>query len=122
MSTDQAIGHVDAVTLDCADPQVLADFYQRATGWPRVYDTGEYVYLAGEGTFQLGFQRVADQAQAEWPSRTRQGHLGLSVFDLDEAEKSLLALGATKATVQPDETIFRVLIDPSGHPFYVYVR
>jgi catechol 2,3-dioxygenase-like lactoylglutathione lyase family enzyme len=122
LTTDQQIGHVDAVTLDCTDPQALADFYQRATGWPRVYDSGEYVYLAGDGTFQLGFQRVADQAPPDWPSPIRQGHLGVSVVDLDEAEESLLALGATQAKVQPDEKTFRVLIDPAGHPFYVYVR
>jgi len=23
---------------------------------------------------------------------------------------------------QPDEKIMRVLLDPAGHPFYVYVR
>ena len=51
-----------------------------------------------------------------------QAHLGLSVPDLDRAEAQLLALGATKASPQPNEAIMRVLIDPAGHPFYVYVR
>jgi catechol 2,3-dioxygenase-like lactoylglutathione lyase family enzyme len=120
--SESVIGQVDGVTLDCPDPKVLADFYQRATGWPTVYDTGEYVYLAGPGTFQLGFQRVAEQAAPSWPGTARQAHLAFSVTDLDEGERRLRALGATRAAYQPDETTFRVLLDPAGHPFYVYVR
>jgi hypothetical protein len=46
----------------------------------------------------------------------------LSVPDLDRAEAQLHALGAIKASPQPDEKIMRVLLDPVGHPFYVYVR
>ena len=52
------IGQVDAITLDSPDPQSLAAFYGTVTGWETVFDTHEYVYLAGEGSFQLGFQRV----------------------------------------------------------------
>jgi catechol 2,3-dioxygenase-like lactoylglutathione lyase family enzyme len=103
MTADQSVvGQVDAITLDCPDPKALADFYQRATGWPTAYDTGEYVYLAGPGTFQLGFQRVADQAPPSWPATVRQGHLGFSVADLDDGERRLLGLGATKAAPQPN--------------------
>jgi catechol 2,3-dioxygenase-like lactoylglutathione lyase family enzyme len=123
MSTDPSvIGQVDGITLDCPDPKQLATFYQRATGWPIVYDTDEFVYLGGPGTFQLGFQRVAEQQPPEWPSPSRQGHLAFSVSVLDDGEKRLLELGATKADVQPNEALWRVLIDPAGHPFYVYVR
>jgi hypothetical protein len=71
---------------------------------------------------QLGFQRVTDQAPPSWPATVRQGHLGFSVADLDDGERRLLGLGATKAAPQPNEALFRVLIDPAGHPFYVYVR
>jgi len=116
------IGQVDAITLDCPDPQSLAAFYRTATGWETVFDTHEYVYLASEGSFQLGFQRVPAQRPPAWPSQVAQAHLGLSVPDLDRAEAQLLALGATKASPQPDEKIMRVLLDPVGHPFYVYVR
>ena len=117
-----AIGQLDAMTLDCPDPQSLAAFYQAATGWEKVFDTHEYVYLAGAGSLQVGFQRVGNQQQPSWPSQVAQAHLGLSVPDLDQAEAQLLALGATKASPQPNEAIMRVLIDPAGHPFYVYVR
>jgi catechol 2,3-dioxygenase-like lactoylglutathione lyase family enzyme len=62
------IGQVDAITLDCPDPQSLAAFYRTVTGWETVFDTHEYVYLAGEGSFQLGFQRVPGQRPPAWPS------------------------------------------------------
>ncbi len=116
------IGQVDAITLDCPDPQSLASFYRAVTGWKTAFDTYEYVYLAGEGSFQLGFQRVEGQKAAAWPSRAAQAHLGLSVPDLDSAEAQLLGLGALRADPQPNEQIMRVLVDPAGHPFYVYVR
>ena len=116
------IGSVDAITLDCPDPQALAGFYRDVTGWETVFDIYEFVYLAGEGSFQLGFQRVDGQQAPAWPSRVAQAHLGLSVPDLDTAEAQLLALGAVKADPQPNEQIMRVLLDPAGHPFYVYVR
>jgi catechol 2,3-dioxygenase-like lactoylglutathione lyase family enzyme len=116
------IGSVDAITLDCPDPRALAAFYQQVTGWQIVFDNGEYVYLAGDGTFQLGFQRLANQQAPEWPSRVAQAHLGLSVADLDTAETQLTALGASRVDLQPDTQIMRVMLDPLGHPFYVYVR
>jgi len=116
------IGQVDTITLDCPDPQSLAAFYRTVTGWETVFDTHEYVYLAGEGSLQVGFRRVEGQEQPSWPSPAAQAHLGLSVPDLDRAEAQLLALGAARASPQPDEQIMRVLLDPVGHPFYVYVR
>jgi catechol 2,3-dioxygenase-like lactoylglutathione lyase family enzyme len=102
--------------------QALAAFYQAATGWETVFDTHEFVYLAGAGSLQVGFQRAGNQQRPSWPSPVAQAHLGLSVPDLDRAEAQLLALGATKAGPQPNEKIMRVLLDPAGHPFYVYVR
>jgi len=47
-------------------------------------------------------------------------HLDLIVADLDEGESAVIALGATKAGVQPG-TKFRVFLDPAGHPFCLCV-
>ena len=116
------VGQLDAITLDCPDPQSLAAFYREVTGWQTVFDTPEYVYLAGAGSLQVGFQRAGNQQEPSWPSPVAQAHVGVSVPDLDSAEARLLALGARRASPQPDEKSFRVLLDPAGHPFYVYVR
>jgi hypothetical protein len=40
-------------------------------------------------------------------------------LDLDTEESRILALGATKAEVQPNPESWRVLIDPAGHPFCI---
>jgi hypothetical protein len=45
-----------------------------------------------------------------------QVHLHFRVDDLDTAEQTALALGATKLDHQPNTTT-RVLADPAGHPF-----
>jgi hypothetical protein len=50
----------------------------------------------------------------------KQLHLELAVGDLDEAEAAALAaIGATKAQTQPSPELWRVLIDPAGHPFCI---
>jgi hypothetical protein len=44
-------------------------------------------------------------------------HLDFEVDDLDEGERQVLALGATKHDLQPAPEAFRVYLDPEGHPF-----
>src|SRR2546430_13762659 len=97
------IGQVDAITLDCPDPQSLATFYRTVTGWGTVFDTHEYVYLAGEGSLPVGFRRVEGQEQPSWPSPAAQAHLGLSDPDLARAEALTLAPGAARARPLPRE-------------------
>jgi hypothetical protein len=43
-------------------------------------------------------------------------HLDLQVGDLDDAVSEAVAMGASLASVQPQENV-RVLFDPAGHPF-----
>lgn len=86
--------HFVAVSLDCADPAELAEFYRRLLGgepptWPQ-------------------------------PVVPAQMHLHLSPGDeLDMPVTRALQLGATQAGLQPDADRWRVLIDPAGHPFCV---
>jgi hypothetical protein len=47
-------------------------------------------------------------------------HLDLQVTDLDGAVDDAMGLGATLAELQPQEDV-RVLLDPAGHPFCLYV-
>ncbi|MEU1820430.1 VOC family protein [Streptomyces roseifaciens] len=109
-----------AITLDCADPEALAAFYQQATGLePHPESDGDFAGLTrGDGLF-IGFQRVDDYRAPRWPGQTvpQQIHLDFQVDDLDEAEALLLELGAGKPEYQPNEDRWRVLTDPAGHPF-----
>ncbi|MFB7259000.1 VOC family protein [Streptomyces nojiriensis] len=109
-----------AITLDCADPQALADFYARATGFePHPRSDTEFAGLTREDGLFLGFQRVEGYRPPRWPdgSAPQQSHLDFAVDDLDEAEAELLEMGAGKPDHQPGGARWRVLTDPAGHPF-----
>jgi hypothetical protein len=47
-------------------------------------------------------------------------HLDIEVPDLDAAVEAAVAAGATLAAHQPHNDV-RVLLDPAGHPFCLYV-
>ncbi|MBU3068154.1 VOC family protein [Nocardia sp. NEAU-G5] len=114
-----------AVTLDCANPEALAEFYREATGFELHPKSGpDFAGLNRADGLFLGFQRVDGYQAPQWPAQTvpQQIHLDFKVVDLDQAEAKLLALGATKPDYQPAGDWFRVLIDPAGHPFCLTLR
>jgi len=113
-----------AITLDCADPEGLAGFYQQATGFvPHPKSNREFAGLTREDGLFIGFQRVAGYRAPRWPEQTipQQLHLDFAVDDLDEAEAQLLEWGAAKPEGQPSGERSRVLTDPAGHPFCIYI-
>ncbi|WP_185297053.1 VOC family protein [Streptomyces finlayi] len=109
-----------AITLDCADPQALAAFYQQATGFTlHPGSDSEFAGLTREDGLLPGFQRVDGFRPPVWPGQTvpQQLHLDFAVDDLDEAEAVLLGLGATRTDCQPGGEKWRNFTDPAGHPF-----
>jgi hypothetical protein len=115
---------LSVVALDCPDPLALAGFYSRLTGlavepladFPP--DQVTWIELVNEGRPTLGFQKIDRYVAPTWPEGAvpQQLHLDFAVDDLDAGEAHALAVGATKAAVQPGTT-FRVYLDPVGHPF-----
>ena len=112
------------VALDCPDPLALADFYARLTGLV-VEPLGDFppenvtwIELLSDSKPTLGFQKIDAFVAPTWPEGAipQQLHLDFEVANLDEGERTVLALGATKAAHQPGTT-FRVYLDPVGHPF-----
>lgn len=112
------IGRLSVIALDTAEPHRLAGFYAALTGWPVQPGDDDWVELDSGGGVTLAFQLAPDHRPPVWPSadHPQQAHVDVDVDDLDAAEEQVLALGATKASVQPGTT-FRVYLDPSGHPF-----
>ncbi|GGW77128.1 hypothetical protein GCM10010320_69030 [Streptomyces caelestis] len=113
---------VSAITLDCPDPLAPAAFYQAATGLaPHPRSNAEFASLGGGDGISLGFQRVDDYRAPSWPDQDvpQQLHCCFRVADLEEAEARLLELGAARPERQPNETRWRVLTDPAGHPFCI---
>lgn len=115
-----AIGTFALVALDCPDPRLLASFYQAMVGGEIKESTAsaDWVRLQTPVGSDLGFQRDPEYQPPEWPGGLpQQMHVDIDVDDLDEGERAVLQLGATKAATQPDPTNWRVLFDPAGHPF-----
>ncbi|MFF8838393.1 VOC family protein [Streptomyces sp. NPDC015130] len=116
-----------AVTLDCADPMALAEFYRRATGLPLAErsDDGFAGLARGPGSsgLFLGFQRVDGYRPPCWPGQDvpQQLHLDFDVDDLEEAAARLVEWGATVPAFQPEPELWRVVLDPAGHPFCLTV-
>jgi catechol 2,3-dioxygenase-like lactoylglutathione lyase family enzyme len=114
-----ALATLWATVLDCADPEELAAFYQKVTGWDVTYRDDVYVYLGDGGPVQIGFQKVAGYQPAGWPDPAKHGHLDFRVADMDEAVEELVALGATKPELQPGDGKWIVMVDPAGHLFCI---
>jgi len=118
--------HWFGVVLDAPDASALAHFYQRLLGWTLHADEPGWATLAPSESagYNLAFQTEPNYVRPVWPSEPGKPlmmlHLDLEVDDLDEAVAYALEVGAEVAHFQPQEDV-RVLLDPAGHPFCLYV-
>lgn len=111
--------------LDAPDAQALGDFYQRLLGWTYAANEPGWVKLdPPDGGAGLSIQEEPLHRRPSWPSRTdaqqMQLHLDIEVDDLAAEVARAAAEGATLADFQPQEHV-RVLLDPVGHPFCLWV-
>ena len=116
------------VVLGAPDAAALADFYARLLGW-QVYadaDDAGFVSVAPDETtgYNLACQTEPDHVRPVWPAgpgdQQMQLHLDLQVDDLEQAVAHAVECGAELAEFQPQERV-RVLLDPAGHPFCLYL-
>jgi hypothetical protein len=118
--TNARVTELIAFTIDCSDATRLARFYADLTDGEV---TGDYPEYGVAQTTTLGvtlnFQGVKDYAPPAWPGQEhpQQYHLDFRVPDLEKATEYAIGLGATQAEEQPNEKLWRVMIDPDGHPF-----
>ncbi len=118
------------VCIDCGDANELAEFYRRLLGWE---------VTASDGT---GWRQLRDPAggvginiQAEpwytppvWPEQPdtqhKMMHFEIEVRDLEAAIELATDAGGMVAPFQPDERDaerLRIMLDPAGHPFCLFV-
>lgn len=114
----ESIAALAGVTLDCPRPHELAEFYQRIGGGEIVFSSDAFVYLAVDG-FGLAFQKDLDHRAPSWPEpdRPQQAHVDFRTASLDQAEAAALDAGAMRPNHQPQPDVWRVMLDPAGHPF-----
>jgi catechol 2,3-dioxygenase-like lactoylglutathione lyase family enzyme len=117
--------HWWGVVLDAPDAQELARFYARLLDWTIVKDEPGWAAVTPEdGVSYLAFQTAAGYERPVWPSadgrQQMMMHIDLEVADLEPAVALAIEAGATLADYQPQEKV-RVMLDPAGHPFCLYV-
>ena len=115
-----ANARLGGVSLDGDDPKSLAQFWRDLLELEVMFESADFVALKGAGVL-ITTQRVADHQPADWPETTvpKQIHLELAVTDLDAVEMRAVELGAVKSQTQPNPDVWRVLLDPAGHPFCI---
>jgi catechol 2,3-dioxygenase-like lactoylglutathione lyase family enzyme len=127
---------VTSVTIGAPAPRELAAFYARLLGWPVMASEPARAGMppedgwaqvrppAGETGPTLNFEYEAKFTRPVWPAadggQNATQHLDIAVRDLDEAVRWAVAAGAVPAEFQPQQHV-RVMIDPAGHPFCLFV-
>lgn len=113
------------VVLDAPDAANLAHFYADLLGWEIDYEDADDATVAPpDGVAYLGFQTSSNYVRPVWPAadgdQQMMLHLDFEVDDLALAVDHALGLGAAEADYQPQANV-RVMLDPVGHPFCLYV-
>ena len=115
------VGRLASISIDCPDPDRLAGFYAPLLGMRRMFTSpdGRVIALSDGGGIWVTLMKADDYAPPTWPQpgQFQQMHLDLAVTDIETAVAGALALGAREAEHQPHPQLFRVLLDPAGHPF-----
>ncbi|GGY98673.1 VOC family protein [Streptomyces poonensis] len=116
---------LSATTLDAPNAHELARFYRALLGWPTKKEEPGWAEIAPpDGTAGLSFQTEPRFTRPRWPTgpsgQQMMMHLDIEVDDLTAGVEHALALGATLADLQPQDDV-RVLYDPVGHPFCLWV-
>ncbi|MCU1683208.1 MAG: hypothetical protein JWQ81_3947 [Amycolatopsis sp.] len=107
-----------SVTLNCAERAPLVEFWIELLGGKIVYES-ENGTIVSTGRGAISMVRVDGYEPPTWPGGPTPNHihLDLAAEDLDAAEAEAVRLGAKVTDEQPNPDLFRVLLDPAGHPF-----
>jgi catechol 2,3-dioxygenase-like lactoylglutathione lyase family enzyme len=116
----ERVGALASISIDCPDTDQLASFYSQLLGLDEAFATPDrgVICLGGAGPM-VTLMRVNDYTPPSWPDgpQRQQLHLDVAVENLDSAVSDATALGAKEAEHQPALNLWRVLLDPAGHPF-----
>ena len=108
------IGRLDEVVIDCHDPAMLAEFWQRVLGGYVVRQSHEWVALEPPHGITVSFQLVPEAKTVK-----NRVHLDVDVHDLAVATEAAEAIGATRQgePVYDELGGFQVMLDPEGNEF-----
>lgn len=124
-----ADGRLVSVTLDCAELAPVVRFYEALLGMERVAESPDWAQLRDPaGGVTLNVQAEAAYQPPVWPERPgeqqKMAHFEVLVDDLDAAVATAVAAGGSEAPWQPpdrDPSRIRIVLDPAGHPFCLFL-
>ena len=113
-----AVARTGFVSLDCADPVQLGEFWAAMLGGEISFSNARTVGVRTDWV-SLTALLVDDYVAPTWPDGDvpKQIHFDLAVTELAPAVAEAERLGAQVASFQPAPERWRVLLDPAGHPF-----
>ncbi|MFD9697793.1 VOC family protein [Lentzea sp. NPDC059081] len=113
-----------SVTVGTSQPRVLASFYARLFGVEPSALEDDWAQVRTPGGMTVNLELEREFRRPVWPSAAgapvATQHLDIEVDDLDAAVRHAVSCGAVVAEVQPQEDV-RVLFDPDGHPFCLFL-
>ncbi|WP_367322210.1 VOC family protein [Streptomyces sp. HUAS ZL42] len=120
---------LSTVVLDAHDAHELAGFYMRLLGYEVRREEPDWVLVGpppGTDGTALSFETEREYVPPVWPTRKPGDqqmmlHLDIEVDDLEGETARAVAEGARLAEYQPQDDV-RVLFDPAGHPFCLWVE
>ncbi len=112
---------IECLTVDCQDPQNLAEFWEQALGWERTVDNAVEVVLAPPGPARDDVPDLLLLKTDDVKSTKNRLHLDLRPeADRDAEVARLEGLGARRVDIgQTAEESWVVLADPEGNEFCV---
>lgn len=113
------IGKLETVVLDAREPHKLARFYAELLGAKTTHESADWITITDDSGRRLSFQTSPEHQPPKFPdpAGSQQLHLDIRVADVDEAERKVLELGATRVPDAIEPYSFRVFRDPAGHTF-----
>ncbi|HZC27009.1 MAG TPA: VOC family protein [Actinopolymorphaceae bacterium] len=125
------------LSIDCADADLMADFYSRLLGWeiarrggsnPETGGSGWVTLSNPAGGVALAFGSAGWYEPPVWPEEpgalAKMMHFEIGVDDLDASVALVVDAGGRVAPHQPDDRdqdALRIMLDPAGHPFCLFV-
>jgi catechol 2,3-dioxygenase-like lactoylglutathione lyase family enzyme len=117
---------IETINMDCGDSQAMADFYGQFLGWEIKWRDGDFIIMGNpEGGPNISFEPYANYRPPVWPEKPGEQwkmiHLDIKVEDVEAAVAHALACGGRLAKYQGREDL-RVMLDPAGHPFCLFLN
>jgi predicted enzyme related to lactoylglutathione lyase len=112
---------VNAIVVDCADPERVARFWAETLGWRLERDGDGDLCLSASGDPHSGDFMLLFQHVPEPKTLKNRVHIDVNPTGCDQQEEveRLLGLGATRIDIGQGQVSWVVLADPEGNEFCV---